>query len=472
MVRTTHSGAIKSRRACTQAMPTPLPRAGRSLLRDDSGQSLLPFAFFMGIVGFGLLAFAVDVGYFFHEKRMVQSAADAAAIAYAEEQAANDSSNAQAAANAAAALNGFNPSASVNPATVTPTTLSSGNYSNSASSAPSDWYQVTVSQSVPSIFMGAFNRSFGSVTVSASAIASGGQNSPTCVCLERPTGMDLNMSNDAKLSAQSCGITVDSSSSNAIGVVGSASVCASSVAAIASSWDNSGNINNDGSVCSSAGIVQGLATGCNPPLPTTPTVPTCVADPTNGGSWGTNGKYTVGPSSAASSVCYNSLVVGGNGTTVTLNPGVYVINGGELHFESGANNASNQGGDGVFFYLENGASLVIDNGANVNLVAGGATQNGGGTAPSVGSSGAYNGVLFYQQTTDTSNFSVQGGSSMYLNGALFVPGGVITLGNGSGSTVDADIVAQALTMNGGGTLTVAPNANLGTFNTTTAKLSQ
>jgi hypothetical protein len=54
---------------------------------------------------------------------------------------------------------------------------------------------------------------------------------------------------------------------------------------------------------------------------------------------------------------------------VNLNPGVYVISNGELHFESGANNASNTGGNGVFFYLVGTASLVIDNGANVNLTA-------------------------------------------------------------------------------------------------------
>jgi Flp pilus assembly protein TadG len=425
----------------------------------------------MGIVGLGLLAFAVDIGYFFHEKRMVQSAADAAAIAYAEEQAAGDASNAQSAANSAAALNGFNPSASVNPATVTPTTLSSGNYSSSASGSPSNWYQVTVSQPVPSIFMGAFNRSFATVTVSASAVASGGQSSPTCVCLENRTGMDLNMSNNARLTANSCGVTADSSSSNAIGIVGSASVCASSVAAIASSWDNSGNINNNGSVCSSAGIVQGLASGCAPPMPTAPSDSTCSSDPTNGGQWGT---YVVGPGSSYGTtesgdmVCYTAMTVGGNGMTITLNPGVYVINGGELHFESG----TQLGGNGVFFYLENGASLSIDNGANVNLVSGDSAENGGGTAPTVGSSGIYNGILFYQAATDTNSLSVQGGSSMYLNGAIYAPGAAIDLGNGSGSTVMADIVGGSLTMNGGGTLTVSPNANLGTYNTSTAKLSQ
>jgi hypothetical protein len=90
----------------------------------------------------------------------------------------------------------------------------------------------------------------------------------------------------------------------------------------------------------------------------------------------------------------------------------------------------------------------------------------------VGSNGVYNGILFYQAATDTQAFSVQGGSSMYLNGAIYAPGAAIDLGNGSGSTVMADIVGQTMTNNGGGTLTVSPNSNLGTYNTTTAKLSQ
>jgi hypothetical protein len=220
-------------------------------------------------------------------------------------------------------------------------------------------------------------------------------------------------------------------------------------------------------------------------MPVVPVDTTCSADPFTGISGG-GSKYTVGPNSTygttqgGNTVCYNGLTVNGNGDTVTLNPGIYVINGGELHFESGTNG----GGNGVMFYLTNGANLVIDNGANVNLVAGGNAEAGGATAPNVGTNSIYNNILIYQDpgsqasnniasdTGDTQSISIQGGSSVYLSGAIYAPLAPVTLGNGSGTTVDADVVAQTLTMNGGGTLTSTSAANLGTLNTSVAKVTQ
>jgi hypothetical protein len=295
------------------------------------------------------------------------------------------------------------------------------------------------------------------------------------------------MSNDAKLDAVSCGVTADSSSSNAIGIVGSANVCASSLAAVASNWDTNSNINNGGSIGSSGCTVkaiQGLSSTCKPPMPAVPTFTAsqCTGDPL--GSYGNGGSsFTVGPNSTngntqnSNLICYSALTVGANGDAVTLNPGIYVINGGELHFESGSSNKSNLGGNGVMFYLTNGAKIVIDNGANVNLVAGGNNENGGGTASAISS--AYNGILVYEDpgnggtdAGDTQAISVQGGSSAWFNGAIYAPLAAITLGNGSGSNINADIVAQSLTMNGGGTLNVNASSNLGTANSSVAKLSQ
>jgi hypothetical protein len=61
---------------------------------------------------------------------------------------------------------------------------------------------------------------------------------------------------------------------------------------------------------------------------------------------------------------------------------------------------------------------------------------------------------------------------MVLNGAIFAPGAGINMANGSGSTVSADIVAQSLTMAGGAALNSYANTNMGTLNTTVAKLSE
>lgn len=449
--------------------------------RNERGQSVVFLALVMSLVLLGFLAFAIDVGYFFREKRLAQAAADAAAVAAAEEVTYENSSSinsdAQSAANAAAAANGF-------PVTPVLTVQSSGNYSNAGStSQPSSWVKATVSQQVPTFFYRGFRSGVTSMSVSAIGIAAGNQTSPTCVCLEGTSGTDLSMSNNAKLNAISCGVTADSSSSNAIKIVGSASVTASALSAVASNWDTSTNVNNGGTIGAGTKTIQGLTSTCSSALPAVPTYDAseCTADPLahygNGGS-----SYSVGPGSTYSTsqnsnslVCYNSLTVGTNGDTVNLNSGVYVITGGTLHFESGANGKSNTGGNGVLFYLTNGASVVFDNGANVNLVAGGNTQSAGGT---VASTGSFNGILIYEDpgggtdAGDSQAVSVQGGTSAYFNGAIYAPLAAVTLGNGSGSTVNAQVVAQSLTMNGGGTLNVTANPNMGTANSSVAKLAQ
>lgn len=414
-------------------------------------------AIFAGVCALGFTALALDVGYLFHVKRMAQAAADAAAIAAAEELSAGYSTNEQSAANAMAKLNGFDTTLATNPATVTLSTPSSGNFTGSS------YVQAVVSRPIPTFF-GAFLKST-TVTVSAQAIAGGGQSSPTCICLEGQTGMDLNMSNNSKLTASGCGVTDDSSSSNAVGVVGSATLSALTLGTVSSNWDNSNNINNNGSITSSTKIVQGITTQCSPALPAVPTYNSsqCTADPLthygNGGS-----SYSVGPSSTYSTtqtgnlVCYTSLTVGSNADAVDVLPGTYVISGGELHFESGSGNHSNTGGNGVTFYLVNGANLVIDNGANTNLVA--------------PTSGTYSGVLIYQDAADSQALSIQGGSTAVLTGTIYASDAAITLGNGSGTSINADIVAQSLTMNGGGTLTSTSTSNLGSLNTSVAKLAQ
>jgi Flp pilus assembly protein TadG len=440
--------------------------------RDESGQTLVVIVLFAGIVLLGLLAMALDVGYLFHEKRMAQAAAASAA---AEEYTYNNSLGAAStnAAYAAAAANGFDHNAAVNPASVNVSISSSGNYSNTSTSAPTTWTVVQVSRPIQTFFLGAFIKSLRTMTVSATASAAGGQSSPTCVCLEGTSGTDLSISGGSKLTASSCGIVTDSNSSSPITVSGGSTLCAESISA-QSAWDNSTNINNGSSICSSADIVQSSAFSCAPAMPVVPAADyaSCVGDPTGGGSWGATGKYVLGPSSSTNSICYTSLVVGGNGATVTLNPGVYVINGGQLHFESGANGHSNLGGNGVFFYLVNGASVVFDNGANVNLVAGGNTQSSGSTAPDVGPSGTYNHVVIYQDTSDTKAIDFEGGSATYFNGGIYAPGAALTLGNGSTSTVKTDVVAKTMSITGGVSFTAYPVSNLGTMNTTVTTLSQ
>jgi Flp pilus assembly protein TadG len=429
------------------------------LHHGEKGQTTMVMAFFLGTFLLGFVALGIDIQSLFHAKRMAQAAADAAAMAAAEES-SNGTTAEQNAANAMAKLNGFDTTLAKNPATVTLSVPSGGNYSGSSS-----YIQAIVSMPIPTFFMDVIKTKFATMTVSARAVAAAGQTSPTCVCLVGTTGTDLNLSNDAQLTPSGCGTTVDSSSSNAVTIVGGSTLSGLSIGSVSTNWDNSGNVNTGGSIASGTKVVEGISTSCSPPLPTVPTYSAsqCTADPLthygNGGS-----SYSVGPGSTYSTtqtgslVCYNSLTVGTNGDNVNLNPGIYVLNGGELHFESGSGNASNTGGNGVFFYLVGGASLVIDNGANVNL-----------TAPT---SGTYAGALIFQDPADTQTISIQGGSNTSFNGAVYAPSAGVTLGNGSGTAIDADLVAKTLTMNGGGTLSSSATSNFGTLNISVAKVTE
>jgi Flp pilus assembly protein TadG len=429
------------------------------ILRGESGQTVAVFAFFMAFLGLGFMAFAIDAGLLFEKKRVAQSAADAAAMAAAVEVAAG-SGNQQTVANAVATINGMNTSQAVNPATVTLSTPSTGNFTGST------YVQATVTQPIKTTFLAAIYPSHKTIDVSATAIAGGGNASSTCICLEGTSGDDLLMNNGSSISAPSCGVVDNSTSSNAIEMYGGATLNALSLGTVSSDWDNSSNIYGGASISGTTKIVQGISNGCSATLPAAPSYGSCAS--TNPG--GASGNFVAGPTASGGTICYGAgLTIGSNGATTTMNAGIYVINGGYLTFDYGANNVSNTGANGVMFYLINGASLVIQNGANINLTAGGNTTKSGGTSTNLG---AYNGILVYQPASNTSAVTVQGGASSYINGSFYAPGAAVTLDNGTGTTVYGDVVAQTLTMAGGATLSASPTTNQGSLTISSPKLVQ
>jgi Flp pilus assembly protein TadG len=418
------------------------------LVNESGGQATILMALFMGLVMLGFLALAIDVGYLFRQKRIAQAAADAAAVAAAEEVTAGNSvtsSLATNAANVASTLNGFDTGASTNPAKVTLVASTAGNYSNADSGvAPVSWVQATVSKPVQSYFLAAFNHGMRTLNISATAIAAGGASSPTCICLTGTSGNDLGMSNNAKLNANQCGITANSSSSNAITVVGSASVSGTSVQAVSTNWNNSSNINNAGTICSTANRVQGAA-ACSSSLtpPDLPTGITCYNNPINGwvlpnwtanytlpmqGVTETNG-HVENEVATNGAICYNSLNLA-NAASVTFSPGYTYYILGDFTTGGGAPVTGNN----VTFVIS--GTVNIANGVTVNLTA--PTTNG---VP---------GVLFYIKGSST--VTIQGGSNSNFSGIISAPNANMVLNNGTGTTTNMDIVAKTLTMAGGAAL--------------------
>lgn len=423
-------------------------RQSERMMVDERGQATMIVCVFIGLILMGFLALGLDVGYLFHEKRGAQAAADAAAVAAAEEASSGNTGNEQAVANAMARLNGFDTNASTNPATVTIKTPTTGNYSGA-----STYIEADVSQPVPTFFISVFEHKTTNMTISARAVAGGGLNSPTCICLESPTGQGLGMSNNASINASQCGVTVDSNGSNAVGVVGSATLNALSLGTVSSTWNNNSNINNNGLITSSTKVVQGITTQCKPVL-TAPTLPAglpCYSNPIQGWTAANNytGVYTLplaGQTTMSNTVCYTSLNTS-NAASVTLSPGyTYYIQG---DFTTGG--GAPVSGNGVVLYT--GGNVNIANGVTANL-----------SAPTV------NGVpqtLFYAMGN---NVTIQGGSTSSFSGLVYAPNSAVTLNNGTGTTLNMDFVANTLTMSGGATLNSFATSALGTLNLSVAKL--
>jgi len=228
------------------------------------------------------------------------------------------------------------------------------------------------------------------------------------------------------------------------------SINALSMGVVSTSWQDSGSnwINNGGNI-------QHNVTGAASCAPTMPTPP--AYNPASCGAAGATGSAeTFGPASATSVICYTNLFVGYNGVTDTLKPGIYVITG-YLTFAYGANNVTNAGGNGVFFYLTSTGQLTIDNGANISLTAGGNLEADGKTTAS---STGYDGILFYQQAGNTNPVTIQGGANSFLSGALYAPSANLNISNGSSTRVTLDVVAQTMSLYGGAQLNAGVDSNV------------
>jgi hypothetical protein len=389
------------------------------ILKEQSGQAILIWILCLGVI-MGFCALAMDVGLAFRAQRIAQESADAAAIAGVQEIGNTDMSSV---AKQASAQNGVTDG--VNGAVVTVhNPPSEGSHTSSNS-----YLEVIVQEPVSTVFMG-FVTANSMMTVAARAVASTGP-AANCIYALASSGTNVTLSNAGKLNSSSCGVVSDSSSSTAVSSTGSAQLNAKTSIVGSYTTSNGGSITPTPTTGITA-VADPLAGMAAP----TYNAGQCTADPLthygNGGS-----SYTVGPGSAFSTtqgtnlVCYTSLTLGSNGDTVTINPGIYVITGA-MSFNSG----TNLGGTGVMFYLSgSSASVTLQNGATVNLTA--------------ATSGAYSGVLFFQDRTNSHAAAIEGGASSVLDGVLYFPDAPLTVGNGTTTNIETPMIAQTITFVGG-----------------------
>lgn len=379
------------------------------LLREENGQVLVMAALCMTCL-LGFVACAVDVGILLRTKRVLQTAADSAAVAGAAEINYGDvNAGAQADATQNGVTNGVNGATVLvhNPPT-------SGPHAGNTA-----YVEVIASQDQPTFFMKLFSHSF--MTVTARAVATT-VPSTNCIYTLSPTGTGINMTGSGNLSMPNCSILDDSSSGSALNLTGSGSITAKSIGIVGHfTKTGSGSISPTPTVNMTA-VGDPLAS-LSPP---TFNAGSCLADPRPTGS----SPVTLGPSAPGGTVCYNGLTITGSGA-VTFKPGLYIINGDFSATGSG----SLTGTGGVTFYLpSNGDSFSVTGSGDLNFVA--------------PTSGAYSGILFYQNPADTSAASFTGSASSVLNGFFYIPKAQVNMTGSGGATFNTDLVVGSLNITG------------------------
>ncbi len=386
----------------------------RSFAEDRSGNILMLFSLSIPVV-IGLAALGSEGGSLYLKKAAMQAAADQAAVS-----AANSFNGCTSSPCSAYSVEGKGVAAAMgyvdgqNGVTVTVNSPPV----DGPNAGKASVVEVIVSATQPSLLSALFHPSAYVIDGRAVAAYGGG---PGCVMALDPTAQRaLYAGGNATVSMPNCNLVADSSASNAIDVSGSPSVTVNGAC-------------GDGGVSASSGLVDNwnqTGSGCYLPDPYALSVPS-NCDPT-GTIVCASQTNSGGPLQPGT---YSNLKINSN-QIVSLDPGVYIINGGLLQFNGG----SVVTGSGVTFVLTNGAAFKWNGTSTVNV-----------SAPT---SGSFSGVVVYSNDT-TSSVTINGTSTTYFGGAIVAPGEAVSFsgtgvsGNGHNCT---QIIGDTVTFTGNSTV--------------------
>src|SRR5271154_4428892 len=367
----------------------------------------------------GMIAVVTDFSFMQHQRNMMQTAADSAAMAGAAELNYGDQ---VAGGRADAATNGYtNGSNSVTVAINNPPT-SGPNTSNSG------YVEAIVTRQEPTYFLRALGVS--TMTVSARAVAYEG-NGPNCIYVMNPSASGAMTANGNVTVNSSCGLLVDSSSSSGLSVNGNTSISATTIGVVGG---YSANGNTSFSPTPKTGVIA-----ASDPLAyvQAPTVGSCAHTTFSlNGNTGSSGS----PYQLYSGTYCGGISVNGN-SVLHFNAGTYVLAGGGMLI----NGNSTMTGTGVTFYNTTGTGSY-----------GAITLNGNSQANfSAPTSGALAGILFFQDRSIPSSgasSTINGNSSSTFDGAIYFPTTLLTFNGNSSANGYSIVVANELILNGNAAL--------------------
>jgi Putative Flp pilus-assembly TadE/G-like len=373
------------------------------------------------VVLLGFAGLAIDMGALRYEKRIQQTAADAAALAGASNLGHGGVPNG---AQNAAAANGF-------------TDNGGGDVSNCGSRAAigtvcvqvnnppqsgphsgnANYVEVLVAAVHGTYFMKVFGVTQETVIARAVAtnLSDSGANSGCLYTLGSPDDTIEGISGNATLEATTCGIVDDGNFDPAGGALNV----------------NAGTFGVSGTCCGRGSVTctatpsscptYGMPASADPLSYLTPPCNSCAGGGSPGGP-----PYNPGT--------YSSLTIRGNGNA-NFNPGIYIFNGTGITCRGRPTIT----GTGVMFYFTGTATSNCSGSDTVQLTAPSRTN-----CPSCPAQ--YDGILMYQDPNDTRGPSLGGNTGTFYDGALYFPKSQITF---SGSRLDvAMVVGEGVALSG------------------------
>jgi Putative Flp pilus-assembly TadE/G-like len=399
--------------------PIEVLRAGWMRLRRSRRGQVIVLVCVSLIAMMGMIGVVTDFSFMQHQKNMMQTAADSAALAGAEELRYGDM---VAAGKQDAATNGYTDGASSVTVTINNPPSTGPNSSNSG------YVEAIVSKPEPTYFMRALG--VGTLTVSARAVAYEGSGT-NCIYVIDPAASGAFTANGNVTVSSGCGLLVDSNSSTGLIAVGTVTITAPTIGVV-------GNYSATGGAILTPTPKIGVIASSDPlAYVQAPTVGSCAY--TNFRLTGTSGSASSPYQLYAGTFC-GGISINGN-AWVHLNPGTYVLAGGGMSISSN----TVMTGTGVTFYDTTGTGGY-----------GGITFNGGATVNlSAPTSGPLVGILFFQDRSIPSGgagSTITGNSSSTFDGAIYFATTSLSFGGNSSSGGYSIVVADLLSLSGNSSL--------------------
>jgi hypothetical protein len=406
----------------SRANPEPLRQnAGNQLFTEVAGASgqvmVLICVSLIAIVG--MIAVVTDFSFMQHQRNMMQTAADSAAMAGAQELNYGD---VVAAGKKDAATNGYTDgTANV--------TVSLNNPPSTGPNASNTGYvEAIVSKPEPTYFLRVLGVS--TMTVSARAVAYEG-NGPNCIYVLNPSASGAFSANGNVTVASACGLLVDSNSGSGMTLVGNVKVTAPNIGVV-------GGYSAGGNSSFTPTPKTGVIAASDPlAYVAAPTVGSCAH--TNFSLNGNNGSSGSPYQLYAGTYC-GGISVHGN-AVLKFNAGTYVMAGGGMTISAN----TTMSGTGITIYNTTGTGGY-----------GAISFNGNTTANfSAPTSGPLAGILFFQDRSIPStgaSSTITGNSTSTFDGALYFPTTTLNFNGNSSANGYSIVVANQLSLSGNASL--------------------